>query len=148
LGIDPGIEALAAGFNRSIGAFFYAARAGKAVVAEPYEGVERTFERVAEFRDRRRPPWRYEVFEQCEEQVHELIGAEWPWRSGKSSARCGARAWTNSPLAACRSVVARSEDGTTPTRDSLGWHGAWLGTGAPMPSSKPGWRAALPHVYC
>src|SRR5436190_11149552 len=58
--------------------FVYAARAGQAVVAEPYEGIERMLERVAEFRDRRRPPWRYEVIEQCEERVHELIGAEWP----------------------------------------------------------------------
>jgi predicted O-methyltransferase YrrM len=65
-------------FTRSKGRFSYAARAGKAVVAEPYEGIERTLERLAEFRDRRRPPWRYEAIEGGEERVHELIGAEWP----------------------------------------------------------------------
>jgi predicted O-methyltransferase YrrM len=52
------------------------------VVAEPYEGIERTLERVSEFRDRRRPPWRYEVIEACEERVHELIGAQWPCEEG------------------------------------------------------------------
>ena len=63
---------------RSVGRLAYAARAGKAIVAQPYEGVERTLERVAEWRDRRRPSWRYEATEECERRVHELLGAQWP----------------------------------------------------------------------
>jgi predicted O-methyltransferase YrrM len=65
-------------FAQLTGWVSYAARAGKALVAEPYEGSERTLERVAEFRDRRRAPWRYDVIEECEQRVHELIGAHWP----------------------------------------------------------------------
>jgi hypothetical protein len=69
---------LAGRFSRSIGRVAYAARAGKAIAAEPYEGMERTLERVAELRDWRRPPWRYEAVQEFEERVHELIGARWP----------------------------------------------------------------------
>jgi Methyltransferase domain len=69
---------LAGRITRSIGRIAYAARAGKALAAEPYEGIERVLERVAELRDRRRPPWRYEAVQECEARVHELIGAEWP----------------------------------------------------------------------
>jgi Methyltransferase domain len=56
----------------------YAARAGKAIATQPYEGVERTLEQVAEWRNSRRPPWRYEATERCEERIHELIGIHWP----------------------------------------------------------------------
>jgi predicted O-methyltransferase YrrM len=65
-------------FTRSLGRVSYAARAGKAVVAEPYEGIERTLERVARFREQHRPPWRYEAIGEIEERVHALIGAKWP----------------------------------------------------------------------
>jgi Methyltransferase domain len=63
---------------RSVGRLAYAARAVKAIAAQPYEGVERTLERVAEWRDRRRPSSRYEAMEECEQRVHELVGAPWP----------------------------------------------------------------------
>jgi predicted O-methyltransferase YrrM len=63
---------------RSLGRCAYAARASKAIAAQPYEGVQRTFERIAERRDWRRKPWPYEVTEACEERLHELIGVDWP----------------------------------------------------------------------
>jgi predicted O-methyltransferase YrrM len=63
---------------RSLGRLGYAARASKAVAAQPYEGVQRTLERLAEWRALRRSPWRYELTEECEERVHQLIGAQWP----------------------------------------------------------------------
>jgi hypothetical protein len=64
--------------ERSLGRLAYAARASKAIVTQPYEGVQRTFERVTEWRDRRRPSWPYEVTEAYEERLHELIGIDWP----------------------------------------------------------------------
>ena len=64
--------------TRSLGRLTYAARASKAIVTQPYEGVQRTFERVAEWRDWRQPSWPYEVTEAWEERLHELIGIDWP----------------------------------------------------------------------
>ena len=64
--------------TRSLGRLAYAARASKAIATQPYEGVQRTFERVAEWRDWRRPSWPYEVTEAYEERLHELIGIDWP----------------------------------------------------------------------
>jgi predicted O-methyltransferase YrrM len=64
----------------ALGRFVYAARATRAIAAQPYEGFERVFERIAEWHVHRRPPPRYEVTEPCEEQVHELVGARWPCR--------------------------------------------------------------------
>jgi predicted O-methyltransferase YrrM len=64
--------------TRSLGRLAYAARASRAIANQPYEGVQRTFERVAEWRDRRRPSWPYEVTEAYEERLHELIGTQWP----------------------------------------------------------------------
>jgi hypothetical protein len=69
---------LAGTIMRSLGRFAYAARASKAIADQPYEGVQRTFERIAERRDWRRQPWSYEVTEACEERLHELIGVHWP----------------------------------------------------------------------
>ena len=63
---------------RLAGRLAYAARASKAIAAQPYEGVERTSERVAEWRDWRRPSCSYEVTEASEERLHELIGTHWP----------------------------------------------------------------------
>jgi hypothetical protein len=63
---------------RSLARLAYGARASRAIAAQPYEGVERVLERVAERRDRRRPPWPYEATAACEERVHALIGAQWP----------------------------------------------------------------------
>jgi Methyltransferase domain len=64
--------------TRPLGRFDYVVRAAKAVAAEPYEGVERTLERLAERLDKRRPSWRYQPTEGCEERIHELLGAPWP----------------------------------------------------------------------
>jgi predicted O-methyltransferase YrrM len=69
---------LAGTIMRSLGRFAYAARASKAIADQPYEGVQRTFERIAERRDWRRQPWPHEVTEACEERLHELIGVHWP----------------------------------------------------------------------
>jgi hypothetical protein len=64
--------------TRPLARLAYAGRAAKAIAAQPSEGIERTLERIAQWREWRRPPWRYEATEPGEERVHELIGAEWP----------------------------------------------------------------------
>src|SRR5829696_8132418 len=64
--------------TRSSGRVGYAVRAARAIADQPYEGAERTLERLAERLDRRRPPWPYQVTEPCEERVHDLLGAPWP----------------------------------------------------------------------
>jgi methyltransferase family protein len=69
---------LADTITRSLGRLAYAARAGKAIATQPYEGVQRTFERVAERRDRRRPSWPYDVAEAWQDRLHDLIGTHWP----------------------------------------------------------------------
>jgi hypothetical protein len=56
----------------------YAARAGKAFVAQPYEALERTLERLGERRDARGLPYAYDVVDACEERIHQLIGVDWP----------------------------------------------------------------------
>jgi hypothetical protein len=53
-------------------------RAGKAIAAEPSEGVERVLERVAEWRETHHPPSRYEATGESGKRVHELIGTPWP----------------------------------------------------------------------
>ena len=62
----------------SLASLTYLARASRAIAAQPYESRERILERIAERRDQRRPPWPYEPTAACEEQVHALIGAQWP----------------------------------------------------------------------
>jgi predicted O-methyltransferase YrrM len=64
--------------TRSLGRLSYVARGGKAILTQPYEGVERVLERVAERRDSRRPPWPYDAATACEERIHALIGQPWP----------------------------------------------------------------------
>ena len=64
--------------SRSLGAASYVVRGGKAIVAQPYEGVERVIERFAERRDERRTPWPYDAATGCEARVHELIGGRSP----------------------------------------------------------------------
>jgi Methyltransferase domain len=64
--------------TRSFGRVGYAVRAARAIAAQPYEGAERTLERLAERLDRRRPPWPYQATEPCEARVHDLLGAPWP----------------------------------------------------------------------
>jgi predicted O-methyltransferase YrrM len=56
----------------------YARRASLAIAAQPYEGVERILERVAELRDARRDPWPYSATEAYEERLHAMLGAPWP----------------------------------------------------------------------
>jgi hypothetical protein len=63
---------------RSFVRLAYAARTSKVIAAHPYEGVERTVERVGEWRGRNRGPAHYDVTEECEERAHRLIGARWP----------------------------------------------------------------------
>jgi hypothetical protein len=61
-----------------VGRLTYAARASKAYATQPYEALERTLERVAEWRDERGPARRYETIGGWDEHVHRLIGAPWP----------------------------------------------------------------------
>jgi hypothetical protein len=61
----------------------YAARAGKAIATQPYEGVERTLERVAEGRDRRRPAPPYQVTEAGEERVQDMLAASGPYETAE-----------------------------------------------------------------
>jgi hypothetical protein len=65
-------------FGRPLTRVNYAVRAAKAIRADPYEGVERTVERLAEWRDEHRPAWPYETTEPCEAHLHRGIGEEWP----------------------------------------------------------------------
>jgi hypothetical protein len=59
-------------------ALAYAGRAGRAIAADPYEGVQRVVERAGEWRDHRRPPPRYHPTEGCERRLHERLGLSWP----------------------------------------------------------------------
>jgi hypothetical protein len=61
--------------TRPLGRLRYAGRASLAIAAQPYEGIERTLERVAESRDARRDPWPYTATEACEERLHAMLGA-------------------------------------------------------------------------
>jgi hypothetical protein len=61
-----------------VGRLAYAARASKAYATQPHEALERTLERVAEWRDERGPARRYETIGEWDERVHRLIGAPWP----------------------------------------------------------------------
>jgi predicted O-methyltransferase YrrM len=55
-----------------------AASRGRRAIAHPSESAAYVRERLAEWRDARRPPWAYELTDACEERVHELAGASWP----------------------------------------------------------------------
>ena len=58
----------------------YLARVSRALVMQPYEGVERVVERVARRREPDLPAWPrgFEVTGAWAEQLHRLIGAAWP----------------------------------------------------------------------
>jgi predicted O-methyltransferase YrrM len=56
----------------------YAARAGRAILTDPAEGIERVLERVFEWSDRHRRGFRYVPGPDIERRVHERIGAPWP----------------------------------------------------------------------
>ncbi len=64
--------------TRPFGRLGYAARAAMAIAAHPNEGVERTRERIGEWRAARHPTWPYEPTDAGEERLHALIGAPWP----------------------------------------------------------------------
>jgi hypothetical protein len=64
--------------KRGVDRLVYAARAGKSFATAPYESLERTVEKVAEWRDERTAGFRYVVTEAADERVHQLIGAAWP----------------------------------------------------------------------
>jgi hypothetical protein len=55
----------------------YAARASRALAAEPFEGVERILERAAEWRDERRLS-ATRPREDAERELHAHLGAPWP----------------------------------------------------------------------
>jgi Methyltransferase domain len=56
----------------------YMGRATKAYATDPYEALERTLEKVAEWRDDRAIGTRYVVTEAPDERLHQLVGTEWP----------------------------------------------------------------------
>jgi predicted O-methyltransferase YrrM len=56
----------------------YAARASVAVASQPYEGLERAIERVAEKGERVRRTWRYVAQPEGEARLHALLGEPWP----------------------------------------------------------------------
>ena len=56
----------------------YAGRAGRAIVADPYEGVQRVVERAGELWEHRRPAPRYRSTDGCERRLHERLGLAWP----------------------------------------------------------------------
>lgn len=64
--------------SRTVSHLAYAARASKAVAAQPREGLERTIERVAEWHDRRSRTWGYAPIDAWEERIHRMIEAPWP----------------------------------------------------------------------
>jgi predicted O-methyltransferase YrrM len=56
----------------------YAASASRAIAADPYEGVERTLERVSEWREARRGPRTLAADPDGERRLHERLGLPWP----------------------------------------------------------------------
>lgn len=56
----------------------YAAAAARAVAKDPFEGVERTLERVAEYPDTRRGPRRPATDRDWKPHLHDQLGAPWP----------------------------------------------------------------------
>lgn len=60
-----------------------AIRRGRGAMSSPFEGAAYVRERVAEWHDRRRPPWPYEVSADSARRVHELVGAGWPCEEGR-----------------------------------------------------------------
>jgi len=56
----------------------YVARAGRAVLADPYAGCERILERLAERRERHQPPFPYAVTGDWHEHLHAALGIPWP----------------------------------------------------------------------
>ena len=66
------------GIHDALHSVRYAARASAAVAAQPYEGLERAIERVAEKGERVRRTWSYVPQGDAEVRLHALLGAPWP----------------------------------------------------------------------
>ena len=64
--------------NRRLDRVVYAARAGKSFATQPYESLERTLEKLAEWRDERTAGFRYPITKAADERAHHLIGGAWP----------------------------------------------------------------------
>jgi len=60
------------------GRLAYAARASLAIAHDPFEGIERTVERLAEWRENTGPRWSYRTGDDAEARLHRLLGAPWP----------------------------------------------------------------------
>jgi predicted O-methyltransferase YrrM len=67
-----------AGIGGALESIRYAARASVAVAAQPYEGLERAIERVAQRAERVRGPWRYVPQGDAEARLHVSLGEPWP----------------------------------------------------------------------
>jgi hypothetical protein len=60
------------------GRLAYAARAGRAIARDPFEGLERTMERVAEWREGAGRPGAYRPAGDWEARLHRMLGMPWP----------------------------------------------------------------------
>jgi Methyltransferase domain len=64
--------------GRRGGRLAYAGRASRAIARDPFEGLERTIERVAEWRENTGRHWAYRPSEDWEARLHRRLGAPWP----------------------------------------------------------------------
>ena len=64
--------------KRTLGRIAYAGRASRAIAGQPYEGVERTIERLAEWRDSTGEGWKHGSANASDERLHTMLGAPWP----------------------------------------------------------------------
>ncbi len=64
--------------RRRGGGLAYAGRASRAIARDPFEGVERTMERVAERRESAGRRWAYRPSEEWEARLHRMLGRPWP----------------------------------------------------------------------
>jgi predicted O-methyltransferase YrrM len=60
------------------GRLVYAGRASRAIARDPFEGLERTIERVAEWRENTLQHWVYRPSEGWEARLHRQLGVPWP----------------------------------------------------------------------
>lgn len=58
----------------------YAAKASRALLADPPEGLERVRERLSRRREEKRAPYPYKADTDWHEKVHELLALDWPCR--------------------------------------------------------------------
>lgn len=60
------------------GRLAYAVRASLAIAHDPFEGVERTVERLVEWRENAAQHWSYRPALDAEARLHDLLGLPWP----------------------------------------------------------------------